>query len=68
MFENDAQALRKVIAGLETEHRLLDARIEALVADAVADQLEIKRMKKRKLVIKDNLARLRSTLIPDLDA
>ena len=53
---------------LRVEHRDLDAAIDRLGADIQADELAIKRLKKRKLLIKDSIARLESRLIPDLDA
>lgn len=56
------------LALLRQEHRLLDAEIERLQADAANDDLQIKRMKRRKLQIKDLMARLESALIPDQPA
>ena len=53
---------------LKLEHRDLDAAIARLQADADADDLAVKRLKKRKLQLKDAIARLESALIPDLDA
>jgi len=53
---------------LRSEHRDLDAVIARLVEDAAADELTLKRLKKRKLVLKDSIAKLESRLIPDLDA
>ena len=53
---------------LRTEHRDLDEAIASLAATIVADELAVKRMKKRKLRIKDMIAHLESQLIPDLDA
>lgn len=68
MTDLDAESLLKSIADLEEEHRTLDRHIEELVHDATADQVELRRMKKRKLAIKDAVERLRSQLIPDLNA
>ena len=53
---------------LRTEHRDLDEAIERLARDPDADDLAIKRLKKRKLRIKDMVAYLENQLIPDLDA
>jgi hypothetical protein len=53
---------------LKVEHRDLDQVIDRLAADRSTDQLQIKRLKKRKLAIKDMIAWLESKLIPDLDA
>ena len=50
------------------EHRDLDDVISRLAASIEADELTIKRLKKRKLKIKDMIAALESRLIPDLDA
>ena len=53
---------------LRREHRDLDMAIDRLVAVPGTDQLAIKRLKKRKLRIKDMVAYLENQLIPDLDA
>ena len=53
---------------LRLEHRDLDVAIARLTADRIADELAIKRLKKRKLRIKDMVAYLENQLIPDLDA
>ena len=66
--EQDETATREKIAELRLEHRDLDAAIDRLAADVGADQLRLSRMKKRKLMPKDTIARLESSLIPDLDA
>ena len=50
---------------LKLEHRDLDAAIARLQADIQADELTVKRLKKRKLQLKDCIARLESALIPD---
>lgn len=64
----DAAKTVRLLAELRQEHRDLDAAIARLVADPTVDQLAIKRLKKRKLQIKDAVSRLESSLIPDLDA
>ena len=64
----DPAELMHQLTQLRVEHRDLDAAIERLDADIQADELAIKRLKKRKLLIKDSIARLESRLIPDLDA
>jgi hypothetical protein len=53
---------------LRLEHRDLDAAIARLTTDIAADELAVKRLKKRKLRIKDMVAYLENQLIPDLDA
>ena len=50
---------------LRQEHRDLDAAILRLQADIDADELSVKRLKKRKLQLRDQIARLESALIPD---
>jgi len=53
---------------LRLEHRDLDAVIRQLTATIKADQLMLKRLKKRKLWLKDMIAKLESELIPNLNA
>ena len=53
------------LAALRLEHRDLDAAILRLQADLQADELAVKRLKKRKLQLKDLISRLESDLIPD---
>jgi hypothetical protein len=53
---------------LKTEHRDLDAAIDALLAGTVTDQLQIARLKKRKLRLRDEIAMLEDQLIPDIIA
>lgn len=56
------------LQALRLEHSDLDAAIHALQASAYVDQLQLRRMKKRKLQLKDAIARIESKLIPDLNA
>jgi hypothetical protein len=53
---------------LRIAHRDLDDVINRLAENPLVDQLQLKRLKKRKLVLKDQIARLESELIPDLNA
>ena len=62
------QELRKLLASLRTEHRDLDAAIDALTGSGSSDQLQIARLKKRKLRIKDQIAMVEDQLLPDLIA
>ncbi|MCG8432859.1 MAG: DUF465 domain-containing protein [Gammaproteobacteria bacterium] len=64
----DPEAIRRHLEELRVEHRDLDDAISRLAIDVHVDDLQIRRMKKRKLQIKDIMARLESKLIPDLDA
>lgn len=60
--------IRRRIEVLRTEHRDLDAAIEALTATGSADQLQVARLKKRKLRLRDELADLEDQLVPDIIA
>jgi hypothetical protein len=53
---------------LRVAHRDLDDVITRLAENPLVDQLQLKRLKKRKLALKDQIARLESELIPDLNA
>ena len=65
----DPARITSQLVELRLEHRDLDAAIARLAQATVADDdLAIKRLKKRKLRIKDMIATLESRLIPDLDA
>ena len=68
MTDQEFNPIRSRITELRIEHRDLDDAIHHLAADPTADQLRLTRMKKRKLMLKDAIARLESRLIPDLDA
>ncbi len=57
--------LHRRMVELKQEHRDLDIAIARLQADIDADELSVKRLKKRKLQIKDTIARIESALIPD---
>lgn len=61
----DAAEIARQLADLRVEHRDLDAAIERLNLDLQSDELSLKRLKKRKLWLKDCIARLESALIPD---
>jgi hypothetical protein len=60
--------LSQRMAVLRQEHRDLDAAIERLQADIRADELMLKRFKKRKLLLKDQIAWIENALIPDQPA
>ncbi|MEQ8231913.1 MAG: DUF465 domain-containing protein [Gammaproteobacteria bacterium] len=68
MSDEDVIALRRRIIELQSEHRELDEVVTRLGLDGAVDQLQLTRMKKRKLLLKDQITRLKSRLIPDLDA
>jgi hypothetical protein len=70
---NDAEdptsvELRSLLAALEAQHRELDAAIAALYDFPYLDQLQLQRLKKEKLHLKDRIARVKDALIPDLNA
>ncbi len=56
------------LAQLRTEHRDLDAAIAALIGMAAPDQLQLARLKKRKLRLKDEIALLEDLVVPDIIA
>ena len=56
------------IAALETEHQDLDDVIARLADHPTQDQLQLRRLKKRKLVLKDSISRLKILLVPDIPA
>ena len=59
---------KQQLADMRAEHRLLDVELAALMDAGTADQLEVARMKKRKLRLKDAIARLADEIIPDIIA
>jgi hypothetical protein len=64
----DVEALRAKLVALKTEHRELDDAIALLAERAPIDQLELRRLKKRKLFLKDQIAKIESELLPDIIA
>lgn len=71
MYEDDSSRQTSIqvrIAELRQLHRDLDSTIDELQEAAYQDQLRLRRLKKQKLQLKDELERLESLLIPDLDA
>lgn len=67
-IETEAFRSLERLKSLRIEHRDLDDVISRLADDPLVDQLELKRLKKRKLMLKDTIIRLESELIPDLNA
>jgi hypothetical protein len=66
--DEDEAVLRARLAELTQEHRDLDAALTALVASGTHDQIQITRLKKRKLQLKDLIARIEDDLLPDIIA
>lgn len=64
----ELEAIKRRIMDLRMEHRDLDEAITAMSERPYVDQLQMRRLKKRKLVLRDMIAKLESQLIPDLDA
>lgn len=56
------------LVSLKLEHRDLDDAIAALAAQNIVDQMQIARLKKKKLVLKDQIMRLEDQLVPDIIA
>lgn len=65
MQTEDEANLRARLEEYRLEHRALDTAIERLVSDPAMDQMQLRRLKKRKLTLKDIIAKLESRLIPD---
>jgi hypothetical protein len=68
LTEEELEEIRQRVKALEMEHGDLDDVIARLSLDPMQDQLQLRRLKKRKLLLKDTIARLRDKLIPDIIA
>ena len=68
MTEDEERALREQLARLQQEHRDLDAAIAALAASPGADIIQVQRLKKRKLMLRDRILRIEDQLTPDIIA
>jgi hypothetical protein len=64
----DPDQVREQLAILETEHRDLDLAIDLLMQVGRVDDLQLRRFKKRKLQIKDQIIHLKMQLVPDIPA
>jgi hypothetical protein len=62
------EGYQQLLEQLKVEHRDLDDAINALRDKVVVDQLQIARLKKKKLVLKDRIMRLEDQLLPDIIA
>lgn len=60
--------IKRRIIELEVEHRDLDAVIDTLIQDVRHEELQLRRLKKRKLQLKDHITLLKMQLIPDIPA
>lgn len=68
LSEEERRAIRDQIERLREEHRDLDAAIEALTQSGAADRLQLQRLKKRKLALRDRMQRLEDEATPDIIA
>jgi hypothetical protein len=68
MQRPDERELREQLARLRAEHRDLDAEIVAEEISPLSDQLQVKRLKKRKLALKDQITAIEDQLLPDIIA
>jgi len=68
LSNEERQAIRDQLERLREEHRDLDAAIEALTFSGPPDRLQLQRLKKRKLALRDRMAQLEDELTPDIIA
>ena len=68
LTEEEKAQIRERLQLLELEHHDLDDVIGRLASDPAQDRLQLQRLKKRKLVLKDQIQKLRTRLIPDIIA
>lgn len=68
MNQNDNEDLRAELARLQQEHRDLDVAIQALETSVRPDTLQIQRLKKRKLVLRDRITFIEDQITPDIIA
>jgi hypothetical protein len=68
MQRRDERELRDELVNLRAEHRQLDSEIVALENNPTADQLLVKRLKKKKLILKDRITSIEDRLLPDIIA
>jgi len=68
LTDEERSEIEQRLRELEVEHGDLDDIIDRLSENPVQDQLQLRRLKKRKLFLKDQIARLRDRLIPDIIA
>jgi hypothetical protein len=68
MTQNEERELREQLARLQQEHRDLDAAIAALAMSPGSDVIQVQRLKKRKLVLRDKIRVIEDQLTPDIIA
>lgn len=64
----DTEDIKRHLIELQVEHRDLDVAIDRLATQAGVDELQLRRLKKRKLQIKDSIVQLEMLLVPDIPA
>lgn len=65
---NDSDSLKHHLAELTAEHRDLDMVITRLTEDGAYNQVQVQRLKKRKLILRDEITELENRLLPDIIA
>jgi hypothetical protein len=68
MTQNEERELREQLARLQQEHRDLDAAIAALAMSPGSDLIQVQRLKKRKLVLRDKIRQIEDQITPDIIA
>ena len=68
MGAEPVKTLKDRITELKSEHRTLDGQLQAIADDPSVDDLQVRRLKKRKLFLKDSIAHLESQLLADATA
>jgi hypothetical protein len=68
MQDSQTDYIHKKLEDLLSEHRDLDDVIDSMVKNQVFDQLQLQRLKKRKLGLKDEIIKLKALIVPDIIA
>lgn len=68
MDTEDHNALREQLGEIKQQHKALDLEINALVLNEQVDQLELTRLKKKKLMLKDQISQIECKILPDIIA
>lgn len=68
MTEPDKEQLKQRLTELRQQHRDLDAAIDSLERGGIGDQLQLRRLKKQKLMLKDEMSKIEDQLLPDIIA
>ena len=68
MTELDREQLKQLLTDLRQQHRDLDVAIDSLESGGTGDQLQLRRLKKQKLLLKDEISKIEDKLLPDIIA